>query len=172
MDGDLEDNIKIVVQHIRDTAALWIKILPYSAWASATGSLVNAIATKLITDIFDLSDIGVDEAERIATILSRVESLDDLFIPKPEKARNGASTENAIPLTSQFADKWMKMKFLGEVLQSNLKDVKFLWFESDLSLYFTVDEVVDLVHLSFEKNAAVRQAVREIRESPHPKGGV
>ena len=50
-----------------------------------------------------------------------------------------------------------------------MKDVKFLWFESDLSLYFTVEEVVDLVHLSFEKNAAVRQAVREIRENPRPR---
>ncbi|KAH7306101.1 centromere/kinetochore protein-like protein zw10 [Rhexocercosporidium sp. MPI-PUGE-AT-0058] len=172
MSGELEDAIEIVIKHIRAEAALWQKILPYSAWASATGSLVNAIATKLINDVFDLTDIGVDEAERTATILSRVEGLDDLFIPRPDtsKPQNGASASDPVPLTSQFADKWMKMKFLSEVLQSNLKDVKFLWFESDLSLYFTVDEVVDLVHLSFEKNAAVRQAVREIRENPNPKG--
>lgn len=173
MSGELEDAIKIVIKHIRAEAALWQKILPYSAWASATGSLVNAVATKLINDVFDLSDIGVDEAERTATILSRVEALDDLFIPQADasKSHNGTPASDAVPLTSQFADKWMKMKFLSEVLQSNLKDVKFLWFESDLSLYFTVDEVVDLVHLSFEKNAAVRQAVREIRENPNPKGG-
>ncbi|KAH6694901.1 centromere/kinetochore protein-like protein zw10 [Leptodontidium sp. MPI-SDFR-AT-0119] len=173
MSGELEDAIKIVIKHIRAEAALWQKILPYSAWASATGSLVNAVATKLINDVFDLSDIGVDEAERTATILSRVEALDDLFIPQADasNSHNGTPASDAVPLTSQFADKWMKMKFLSEVLQSNLKDVKFLWFESDLSLYFTVDEVVDLVHLSFEKNAAVRQAVREIRENPNPKGG-
>ncbi|PVH71756.1 centromere/kinetochore protein-like protein zw10 [Cadophora sp. DSE1049] len=178
MNDSLEDAIKVVLTHIRTQAALWEKILPYSAWASATGSLVNAVATKLITDVFDLSDIGVDEAERTATILSRVESLDDLFIPKPDPnqatkgktSTNGTESDSPIPLTSQFADKWMKMKFLGEVLQSNLKDVKFLWFESDLSLYFSVEEVVDLVHLSFEKNAAVRQAVREIRENPRPRG--
>ena len=79
-------------------------------------------------------------------------------------------TEDAeIPLTSQFADKWMKMKFLSEVLQSNLKDVKFLWFESDLSLYFEAGEVVELINLSFESNTGVRQAIREIRENPHPK---
>jgi centromere/kinetochore protein ZW10 len=64
----------------------------------------------------------------------------------------------------------MKMKFLSEVLQSNLKDVKFLWFESDLSIYFTAEEVVDLINLSFESNTAVRQAIREIRESPNPNG--
>ncbi|EKD13112.1 centromere kinetochore protein [Drepanopeziza brunnea f. sp. 'multigermtubi' MB_m1] len=173
--SELEENIKAVITHIRTTAALWDSILPYSAWASATGSLVNAVASKLITDVFDLSDISVDEAERTATILSRVESLDDLFLPRPQSPNrtkhriSGPDAEAAIPITSQFADKWMKMKFLSEVLQSNLKDVKFLWFESDLSLYFTVDEVVDLVHLSFEKNAAVRQAVKEIRERPNPR---
>merc|ERR1712144_44013 len=85
MHDSLEEAIKVVLVHIRTQAALWEKILPYSAWASATGSLVNAVATKLITDVFDLSDIGVDEAERTATILSRVESLDDLFIPKQEQ---------------------------------------------------------------------------------------
>ncbi|KAL2068605.1 hypothetical protein VTL71DRAFT_14942 [Oculimacula yallundae] len=175
MSNELESTIKIVIKHIRDEAALWHKILPYSAWASATGSLVNAVATKLISDIFDLTDISVDEAERTATVLSHVETLDDLFIPKPDRSKptNGTGTEaemEAVPLTSQFADKWMKMKFLGEVLQSNLKDVRFLWFESDLSLYFTVDEVVELVGLSFEKNVAVRQALKEIRENPNPRG--
>jgi centromere/kinetochore protein ZW10 len=124
----------------------------------------------LINDVFDLTDMSVDEAERSATILSRVEQLDDLFIPKPEKSQQNGTEDDVIPLTSQFADKWMKMKFLSEVLQSNLKDVKFLWFESDLSIYFTAEEVVDLINLSFESNAAVRQAIREIRENPNPKG--
>jgi centromere/kinetochore protein ZW10 len=159
-----------VTSHIREQAALWEKILPYSAWASATGSLVNAVATKLISDIFDLTDMSVDEAERAATLLSRVEQLDNLFIPKSEKSQQNGSEDDAIPLTSHFADQWMKMKFLSEVLQSNLKDVKFLWFESDLSIYFTAEEVVDLINLSFESNTGVRQAIREIRENPNPKG--
>lgn len=62
------------------------------------------------------------------------------------------------------------MKFLSEVLQSNLKDVKYLWFESDLSLYFTAEEVVELIGLSFEMNAQVRSVVREIKEKRDPKG--
>lgn len=164
----LEASLKIVIRHIRHTAAAWEKILAYSAWVSATGSLVNAIATNLVADVFDLTDIGVDEAERIATLLSRVEELDDLFIPKRDKGQKNGVVDD-VPMTAQFADKWMKMKFLSEVLQSNLKDVKFLWFESDLSLYFTVDEVVDLINLSFESNSAVRQAIREIKEKPEPR---
>ena len=148
--------------------ALWKQILPISALTSATGSLVNAVATKLINDVFDLSDMGVDEAERTARLIAKVTELDDLFIREPEKGGN-QNGEDRVPMTAQFADKWMKMKFLSEVLQSNLKDIKFFWFESDLSLYFTKEEVVDLINLSFENNASVRQAIKEILQKPLPK---
>jgi centromere/kinetochore protein ZW10 len=172
MKGGLEAEIDSVVKHIRTTAAAWKPILAYSAWASSVGSIVNTVASKLITDVFDLNDVSVDEAERLATIISEVIKLDDLFIRHPDlKARNnGTNGDNAepIPMTAQFADKWMKLKFLSEVLQSNLTDIKFYWFESDLSLYFTAEEVVELIGLSFENNANVRQAIREIKERPRP----
>jgi centromere/kinetochore protein ZW10 len=116
--------------------------------------------------------MSVDEAESTAKILKIVEELDDLFICKPSGPsgnRNATAAEDSIPMTAQFADKWMKMKFLNETLQSNLNDIKFLWFESDLSLYFTVDEVVELIGLSFENNPSVRAAIREIRDRPYPR---
>jgi len=166
--NSLNSSIDPVISHVREQAAVWRGILPYSAWASAAGSLVNTIATRIISDVFDLTDISVDEAERIATVISRVEAMDSMFM-KNDIPGNNTTGEDQIPMTSRFADKWMKMKFLSEVLQSNLAEVKFLWFESDLSIYFTVDEVVELVGLSFEKNQAVRGAIREIREKPFPK---
>jgi centromere/kinetochore protein ZW10 len=153
-------------------AASWKPILAYSAWASSVGSLVNTLASKIISDIFDLNDVSVDEAERLAALISEVIKLDDLFIRQPDpKARdNGTNGEDAepIPMTAQFADKWMKLKYLSEVLQSNLSDIKYYWFQSELSLYFTAEEVVELIGLSFENNANVRQAIREIRERPRP----
>lgn len=69
----------------------------------------------------------------------------------------------------QYAGSWMRLKYLSEVLQSNLRDVRFLWMESELSLYFTVDEVVDLINLSFEDNARTREIIREIRSNPLPR---
>ncbi|CCU77089.1 zw10/centromere/kinetochore protein zw10 [Blumeria hordei DH14] len=166
----VEKSIYSATHHIRQQAALWDNILPPSARNSATGSLINTIATKLISDVFDMPDIGVDEAEHIATTLSKVEELDDLFLVSeildmPEIV----PYESPIPQTSQFADQWMRMKFLSEVLQSNLKDIKFLWFESDLSLYFCADEIIELVRLSFQMNAGVRQLIKEIEDSPRPK---
>lgn len=156
-------------------AASWKPILAYSAWASSVGSLVNSVASKIIADVFDLNDVSVDEAERLATLISSVIELDDLFLPPtdpkaqkdPHNGTNGG--EDPIPMTAQFADKWMKLKFLSEVLQSNLSDIKYFWFESDLSIYFSADEVVELIGLSFENNANVRQAVKEIKERPQPR---
>ena len=116
--------------------------------------------------------MSVDEAEQLATLIYQVTNLDDLFIPPDAKARSpGPNGEDAelVPMTPRFADKWMKLKFLSEVLQSNLVDIKFYWFESDLSLYFTADEVVELIGLSFENNANVRQLKREIKERPRPR---
>jgi centromere/kinetochore protein ZW10 len=107
----------------------------------------------------------------------KVTTLDDLFIPeaqslKNSSGRNGArSAENAsmelgtAPLTARFADKWWKMQYLGEVLQSNLANIRFLWFETGLSLEFTKEEVVDLILLSFENNPQVRGLIKEIKES-------
>lgn len=134
------------------------------------------MASKIIVDIFDLSDVSVDEAERLATLISEVIKLDDLFIPQSDSntlnARdNGTNGENAepLPMTAQFADKWMKLNYLSEVFQSNLKDIKYFWFEGELSLYFSKEEVIDLIGLSFENNAHVRQAIKDIKDRPLPE---
>lgn len=89
--------------------------------------------------------------------------LDDLFLPENKD-------QPQIPATSQYAPNWLKLHFLSEVLQSDLKDVKYLWFESDLSLYFTAQEVVDLIELSFENKFRTREAIASIREHPEPRG--
>lgn len=75
-----------------------------------------------------------------------------------------------VPVTAQFAGSWLRLKYLSEVLQSNLRDVRFLWVEGELSLYFTPEEVVDLVRASFEDNARTREVIREIRANPRPLG--
>jgi centromere/kinetochore protein ZW10 len=158
---------------------MWKKILPYSAWASAVGSLVNAVASKIISDVFDLSGMDVDEAERTAQLITMVCALDDLFI-REDPLKNGKDLnkieasdsdeeDTTIPLTAQFASNWMKMKFLSEVLQANLVDIRYLWFESDLSLYFSKEEIADLIKLSFEDNINSRQLIREIKQSTIPE---
>jgi centromere/kinetochore protein ZW10 len=166
--GDANDNqlaISSVVAHIRQLSKEWKKILSKSAWAQAIGSLLSALAKKIIIDVEDLTSLGADEAYRVASLISMIIRLDDLFLPSDASAPQ-------IPLTSQYAPNWLKLNFLSEVLQSDLKDLKYLWFESDLSVYFSAQEVVELIELSFESNPRTREAIVRIREEPFPRGVV
>lgn len=161
--SSLQAQVDNAISYVRTTAASWSKILAKSAWSQAVGSLVNTVASKVVSDVMDLAGIGQDDAYNIANLIARIAELDDLFLPP------GAG-KNAIPSTSEYASSWLRLKYLSEVLQSNLQDVKFLWMESELSLYFTVDEVVDLIGLSFVDNARTREVVREIQGRPRPRG--
>lgn len=167
---ELKIRIENVIGHIRSKAESWERILSDSALSSSLGALVNAVAKRLINDVFDMSSMSVTEAESAATVISLVEKLDDLFLDTQKNGElNGLSnSEEPIPLTAQFADQWMKMKYLSQTLQSNLNDINYLWFNGELSLYFTAEEVIDLIELSFENNAQVRNQIRQIRDKPHP----
>ncbi|KAH8598209.1 hypothetical protein B0O99DRAFT_616160 [Bisporella sp. PMI_857] len=161
---DQEIAIDSATSHICSTAARWKPILPYSVWASAVGALANSLASKIILDVLDLSALDADAAERTAVLISKVETLDHLFIPAGIDIKTDSDAVRYAE-TPKFADQWMKMKFLSQVLQSNLKDIRMLWFESDLSLYFTKEEVLDLIELSFVDSPQSKQLKREIRDS-------
>lgn len=156
------------VARIRSMAATWEPILARSVWSQAIGSLADALAAKLITDVLEMSAIGQDEAYSIAKLIATATELDDLFLPS--KLGGGAPGEDEVPSTAQYAPSWLRLKYLSEVLQSNLNEVKYLWFDSELSLYFTADEVVDLIRASFEDNPRTRGAVREVEAKPRPLG--
>ncbi|KAL2133111.1 hypothetical protein VTI74DRAFT_2913 [Chaetomium olivicolor] len=159
------------VSHVRSLAAAWENILSRSVWQQAVGGLVDAVAVKIIGDVMDLPSIGQDEAYDIAKMIASVEELDDLFLPSRLQGKKGAKKEEGeVPITAQFAGNWLRLKYLSEVLQSNLRDVRFLWVEGELSLYFTAEEVVDLVLVSFEDNVRTREVIREIRANPRPLG--
>lgn len=155
---------------VRTMAATWEAILARSVWSQAVGSLADALAVKLITDVLEMSSIGQDEAYSIAKVMATATELDDLFLPSKLSGAPGtaAAAADEVPTTAQYAPNWLRLKYLSEVLQSNLNEVKFLWLDSELSLYFSVAEVTDLIEASFENNARTREAIREIQARPNP----
>jgi centromere/kinetochore protein ZW10 len=162
---------------VRTMAATWEPILARSVWSQAIGALAEALAAKLITDVLEMSSIGQDDAYSIAKFIATATELDDLFLPSRlagdhhQSRGNDAGRqpeEEEVPTTAQYAPSWLRLKYLSEVLQSNLNEVKFLWLDSELSLYFSVAEVVDLIEASFENNARTREAIREIQAKPRP----
>jgi len=163
---DMEAAVEAGTARIRTMAATWEPILARSVWSQAIGSLADALGTRLITDVLDMSSIGQEEAYNIAKLIASATELDDLFLPS--KLGGTAPSEDEVPATAQYAPNWLRLKYLSEVLQSNLNEVKFLWCDSELSLYFTVDEVVDLINASFEDNARTRETIREIQRKQRP----
>ncbi|KAK4032933.1 Centromere/kinetochore protein zw10 [Parachaetomium inaequale] len=166
---DTPTSVSSATARVRALATAWEDILARSVWQQAVGSLVDAVAAKMIADVTDLPSIGQDEAYNIAKLIASVEeALDELFLPS--RLHGTTREEGEVPVTAQFAGNWLRLKYLSEVLQSNLRDVRFLWVEGELSLYFTAEEVVDLVKVSFEDNVRTREVIREIRGNARPLG--
>jgi centromere/kinetochore protein ZW10 len=149
-------------------AVTWESILARSVWYQAVGSLVDALSSKIIADVMDMSAIGQDEAYNIAKMISTVTELDELFLPSRSGPKR-AEEADEVPTTAHYASTWLRLKYLSEVLQSNLRDLRYLWMESELSYYFSVDEVLDLINMSFEDNPRTREVVREITQNSHPR---
>lgn len=167
---DIDPCVDAAISRVRTLATTWEGILARSTWYQAVGSLVDAISLKIISDVMEAPSVSQDDAYSVAKLIASVTELDDLFLPSRATGRDRAGqSENETPQTMAYAPSWMRLKYLSEVLQSNLRDVRFLWLESELSLFFTVAEVVDLINLSFEDNARTREAIREITGNPHPR---
>ncbi|KAL1895782.1 ribosome biogenesis protein ytm1 [Ceratocystis pirilliformis] len=169
--GDSEANMESTVARVQMVATEWEAIATRESWCRAVGSLIDAVSSKIISDVMDLQSIGQDDAYEMARIISRVSELDRLFLPSRIAAASaGLQTpvEGEISAIAGHVPSWLRMQFLSEVLQSNLNEVKYLWFESDLSLYFSMDEVVELIGMSFEMNARTQEVLKDIRQRPMP----
>ncbi|KAM4066481.1 centromere/kinetochore zw10 domain-containing protein [Hirsutella rhossiliensis] len=167
---EMEAAVEAGTARIRTMAATWEPILARSVWSQAIGSLADALATRLIGDVLDMSAIGQEEAYSIAKLIASATELDDLFLPSKMGAAADPSADE-VPTTAQYAPHWLRLKYLGEVLQSNLNEVRYLWCDSELSLYFSAEEVIDLIGASFEDNARTRETIKEIQSKPEPLVG-
>lgn len=163
---DAAGAIEAGIARIRSMASTWETIVPRSVWSQAIGSLVDALASRIVTDVLDMASIGQDEAYRIAHLIVTTTTLDTLFLPS--KLAGTETVHNEVPTTEQYAPHWPRLKYLGEILQSDLNGIRALWCEQKLSDYFTAQEVVDLIQASFEDNPRTRQMIREIEQAPYP----
>jgi protein transport protein DSL1/ZW10 len=123
---EIESCVDSAVAHIHATAIIWEPILARSAWYQAAGSLCESLAIKIISDVMEMPSIGQDEAYSIAQLISKVTELDDLFLPSRAsgKAEHIESGQKELPATAQYAQSWLRLQYLSEILQSDLKDVR------------------------------------------------
>lgn len=152
------------IDRIRAMQSQWEGVLSRSALFQALGSLLSTLASRILLDVADLGDISEAESQSLTHWCTQVEALEDLFLPEASPT-TAESTDSPVPLTAVYTPGWLKFRYLTNVLESSLADIKYLWTEGELAMEFAPDEVVDFIEALFADSEHRRKAVAEIRRA-------
>ena len=156
--------IASTIDRLRYLNQEWKGVLSHSVLLQSLGSLLSTITNKLIVDIEDMSDISEPESQQLAAYCNRITALEDLFLPSRDASSAGGTERQAhMPLTALYAPHWFKFRYLANILESSLIDIKYLWTEGELGLEFDTEELVDLILALFADSPHRRNAIAEIR---------
>ena len=150
--------VAMVVDRIFTLHKQWKGMLTPSTLLQLLGSLCTTVLGKIIVDIEDMSDISEEESNKLRQYCDEVSKVKQLF--SEETKDNGAVDKSAL-----FISNWFKFQYLAEIMESSLADIKFLWSEGELRLYFEAEEIVDLIEALFAESDYRRKAVNDIKRS-------
>ncbi|KAH0395862.1 hypothetical protein KCU89_g9892, partial [Aureobasidium melanogenum] len=144
---------------LRDVHKQWTPILSRSALLQSSGSLLSTAISKMIMEIEEIQDIGEEESKKLRQLCDKIFEVKDLFMQ--EHPEGGEASD----MTGIYCPNWFKFQYLGELLESSLADIKYLWTEGELRLEFDADEVTDLIEALFADSDYRRKAIADIRRS-------
>lgn len=163
--------IASTVDRLRGLHEQWKDVLSDSALLQSLGSLLSTVTNKIVVDIEDMPDISEPESQQLAAYCNRIAALEDVFLPTtpPPPTDATAATQpqtneqDPIPQTALYSPHWLKFRYLANILESSLVEIKYLWTEAGLGLEFDTEELVDLIMALFADTPHRRSAVAEIR---------
>ena len=158
---EIENAVTTTVDRIRTVYMQWEPILSKSALLQSTGALLSTTIAKYINDIEELEDISEAQSHRLADFTSQFTALEDLFLATPPGRE--LATEDTVPMTAVYVNNWLKLQYLGQLLDSSLVDIEFLWSQGELSLEFSSEEVVDLVKALFADSSRRKAAITAVK---------
>ncbi|KAK6437985.1 ribosome biogenesis protein ytm1 [Oleoguttula sp. CCFEE 5521] len=151
--AECESAVQQVVDHMHEVYALWKPVLAPSALLQSLGSLLSSIIGKIVLEVEELADIAESDSKQLRLLCDKISSLKSLFV----------TNEGATDMTFIYCPPWLKFQYLGEILESSLADIRYMWSEGELSLEFEGEEVVELIEALFAESDLRRRAVGEIR---------
>jgi centromere/kinetochore protein ZW10 len=154
-----ESAVSITEGRLRDVHKQWASILSRSALLQSSASLLSTVIGKMIMEIEEIQDIGEEESKKLRQLCDEISKVRDLFMQ--EHAEGGEASD----MTGIYCPNWFKFQYLGELLESSLADIKYLWTEGELRLEFEADEVTDLIEALFADSDYRRKAIADIRRS-------
>lgn len=116
------------------------------------GTLLNYAAIAIVTSVENLGDISEAESQELAKLVAVISA--------------GVESLFGEALTATFCQNWLKFEYLGQILESNLADIRYL-LESDALVDYSADELVSLVHSLFSDSERREKLISDI----YRKGG-
>ena len=157
--AECDNAVAMTVDRIRDVYRQWADILSRSALLQSVGSLVFTTISKVIADIKDMTDISEEESQRLRHYCDEISQLNDLFV---QRHPDGSIASD---MTLYVVPNWFRFQFLGQIMESSLADIVYMWKESELKLEYDVTEIVDLIEALFAESEHRRKAIGEIKKS-------
>ena len=156
--------VQDAVNRVKDVNSTWKGILSDSARLQSLGSLVGTLAKQMISDILERADdpVGISEeqSKTLKEFCDKIADLADLF-----DEDDAQSPEKKKSLVHVYTPDWFRFRYLGEVLEASLADIRYLWTEGELNLEYSLDEVVDLIQALFADSSHRRDAIRDIKRT-------
>ncbi|KAK5101601.1 ribosome biogenesis protein ytm1 [Exophiala xenobiotica] len=159
-----ETAVSSIVDYLRSLHAQWSSILSPSHLGQSIGSLLNTVMSKMIKEIEDMEDISEPESQKLLSFMAQISNLESLFT---------SPTANACPLPDQeehlqssiavYVSSFFRFRYLEQILESSLVEIRYLWEEQGLSVEFSAEEVVDLIRALFAESIHRRNAIHAIR---------
>ncbi|KAK5951678.1 ribosome biogenesis protein ytm1 [Knufia fluminis] len=173
-----ETAVSSTVDYLRSLHNTCSKILSPSHLCQSIGSLLNSIMNKMIKEIEDMEDISEAESQKLVALMNQVGGLEDLFA-SPAAHNTNTTTTNTDPTNTEtdaeqtqaptptttplYVPSFFRFRYLEQILESSLVEIKYLWQEQGLSAEFSADEVVDLIEALFAESSHRRNAIQVIR---------
>lgn len=153
-----DDAIATTIDRIADVKRQWQSILSHSALLQSLGSLVSTVLTKFVNDVEDMSDITEEESKKLHSYCVSLSTLSQHF----QTEDGSGELRDSVGI---YTPTWLKFKYLGEILDSSLADIKYLWTDAGLKLEMEAEEVISLIEALFAHSDYRRKAIADIRRT-------
>lgn len=158
-----ETAVSSTIDYLRGLHAQWSSILSPSHLAQSIGSLLNTVMSKMVKEIEDMEDISEPESQKLLSLMSQISGLESMFISPTTDTADSASEQRPDSTIAVYVSSYFRFRYLEQILESSLVEIKYLWQEQGLSAEFSADEVVDLIKALFAESSHRRNAIQAIR---------
>jgi hypothetical protein len=121
------------------------------------GTLLEAMVTSIMSGIEAQEDISEAECNELSNLIEQTVHLENLF--KDPRATQDTSTTTK--LAAFYIPSWIKFQYFGEILQSKLVDIMYLFNDNSL-MDFSSSELVHLIRALFAESPHRQRAIDTI----------